>query len=213
MNKIKNFIVTLSKSTKVTLISCASFIFMTTLILFFFVIFPITPSERVISGLGREAIVSGTTAAVTDSKGSKVVVTTVTIDTRQVVTPAQSLAAYDPNAVVTYAKKVFTTNENYVYSGNAIPTGDRYDDETVTTTISGDDSYNNNDNSYSPSDSSSYSSPDSQPSTDSHQPVVTDQPSTDAPSNSKVEEPTDPQKSPDTTESQNNDNNNDNAAD
>lgn len=49
----------LNKSTKVTLLSCASFIALTVLILIFFVMFPITPSEKIMASIGRENVFNG----------------------------------------------------------------------------------------------------------------------------------------------------------
>ena len=49
----------LNKSTKVTLLSCASFIVLTMLILIFFVMFPITPSEKIMASIGRENVFNG----------------------------------------------------------------------------------------------------------------------------------------------------------
>ena len=56
MSKGNGFFSNLKKSTKITLVSCGCFIAMTALILFFFVMFPITPSEKIISSIGRESI-------------------------------------------------------------------------------------------------------------------------------------------------------------
>ena len=46
----------LKKSTIITMVSCGSFIVMTFLALLFFVKFPITPSEKIISNIGRKSI-------------------------------------------------------------------------------------------------------------------------------------------------------------
>lgn len=45
----------LKRSTKITVISCAGFVVMTFIVLTFFIMFPITPNERMISNLGRES--------------------------------------------------------------------------------------------------------------------------------------------------------------
>lgn len=86
MSKIKDFITGLSKSTKITLISCGSFVLLTLLILTFFVLFPITPSEKAIASLGREGLVyqvggdedGAVTTAVTMATVPATSVTTVT---------------------------------------------------------------------------------------------------------------------------------------
>ena len=54
MSKIKDFYEGLKKSTKITVLSCGSFVVMTMLILAFFIIFPITPSEKIMTNIGRE---------------------------------------------------------------------------------------------------------------------------------------------------------------
>jgi hypothetical protein len=56
MKRITDFFGGLKKSTKITVISCSSFVVLTVLILAFFMMFPITPSERVMDSIGRENI-------------------------------------------------------------------------------------------------------------------------------------------------------------
>ena len=53
--KHKSFI-RLKKSTVITMVSCGSFVLMTFLGLLFFVKFPIKPSEKIISSMGRQGI-------------------------------------------------------------------------------------------------------------------------------------------------------------
>ena len=53
MSKITGFFDTLKKSTKITVLSCGSFVVMTLLILAFFILFPITPSEKIMTNIGR----------------------------------------------------------------------------------------------------------------------------------------------------------------
>ena len=65
MSKGNGFFSNLKKSTKITLISCGCFIALSAAILFFFVMFPITPSEKVISAFGRETIYKKDTAGTT----------------------------------------------------------------------------------------------------------------------------------------------------
>ena len=80
MSKGNGFFSNLKRSTKITLVSCGCFIALTALILFFFVMFPITPSEKVISSFGRESIykqdTTGTavTTAVTTTMNDDIVV-------------------------------------------------------------------------------------------------------------------------------------------
>ena len=62
MSKGNGFFSNLKNSTKITLVSCGCFIALAAAILSFFVMFPLTPSEKVISSFGREKINNGTSA-------------------------------------------------------------------------------------------------------------------------------------------------------
>ncbi len=61
MSKVRNFFASLNKSTKITLISCGCFVALTVVILGFFVLFPISPSETIQQKYGREAKASKST--------------------------------------------------------------------------------------------------------------------------------------------------------
>ncbi|MBR4626130.1 MAG: hypothetical protein IKO47_00230 [Ruminococcus sp.] len=61
MGKVKEFFGSLKRSTKITLISCVSFVLMTFLILCFFIMSPITPSDKAGHTYGRESISTDTT--------------------------------------------------------------------------------------------------------------------------------------------------------
>ena len=56
MAKFASFYNSLKKSTRLTVTSCAGFILLTLLVLIFFVMFPITPSEKIMTSIGRESI-------------------------------------------------------------------------------------------------------------------------------------------------------------
>lgn len=56
MKKNKGFMKSFKKSTQVTVLSCASFIAMTVILLVFLSAFPITPSEKIMASIGRENI-------------------------------------------------------------------------------------------------------------------------------------------------------------
>ena len=75
MSKGKGFFSNLNKSTRITLISCGCFIALAVVILSFFVMFPVTPSEKVISSFGREKIIkengASTTTVTTGMNGSQ----------------------------------------------------------------------------------------------------------------------------------------------
>lgn len=166
MSKIKAFFMDLSKSTKITMISCGCFVLLTLLILVFFVMFPITPSDRAIAKFGGEGLVyndgesTGTTTSTT--------VTDITVTT----TAVQTTTTMKSEATVT-----FTTMSGYL-SGGYIRTGeyDPYGDSTVTTPAEPSD--------YDPG----YNYDPEQPSTD--YPV---EPATDAPTEPEPDITTSPQ--------------------
>ena len=56
MKKKRGFFSGLKKSTIITMVSCGSFVVMTFFSLLFFVKFPIKPSEKIITSMGRESI-------------------------------------------------------------------------------------------------------------------------------------------------------------
>lgn len=129
MSKIKDFFIGLNKSTKMTMLSCGCFILLTLVILCFFMWFPITPSERAISSLGREGLVYNGTEdepAVTTTAPA-VVTGTGTTTTTVTTTVFTSFIGAD----------VTTYGTGYL-SGNVIPTGsyvyEPMPSETVTTT-------------------------------------------------------------------------------
>lgn len=129
MQKVRSFFSGLQRSTVITLISCACFIFMTLLILMFFVLFPITPSERVADRLGRESVFRS-------SPENNAVAAEVTTDVNE---PA---AAYEQTVTTTAVSRVTTTHTEYtititsgsgfLYSGY-IPTGIYPGEGTYTT--------------------------------------------------------------------------------
>ena len=94
MSAIKGFFDSLKKSTKVTVLSCGSFVVLTMLILAFFMMFPITPSERVMDNIGRENVshgdgqesvqsgVPGVETTVSTTKATKAVTTSRVTSTR-----------------------------------------------------------------------------------------------------------------------------------
>lgn len=116
MTRIREFFVNLRKSTKITIISCGCFIALTFIILCFFIMFPITPSDRVLKALGRESVSrqetvtdAATTSPESDSSGNT---TTSIITTR--------------NSSHTDFEIVITTGVGFVVTGDKIPTGPSY---------------------------------------------------------------------------------------
>ena len=126
MSKGNGFFSNLKKSTKITLVSCGCFIAMTALILFFFVMFPITPSEKIISSIGRESIykkepnvnaTSTTTNVTTSVKTTTVTKKAHTTTTRPKITEDDRTITSGPGFYK--GQKIPSggyPNENYYYS-------------------------------------------------------------------------------------------------
>lgn len=136
MNKLSEFMSGLKKSTKITLLSCGSFVVLTVLILVFFIAFPITPSEKVMSNIGRgenifkqgEELQTSTSALSTASSPSSKVTTAEVRTTASKRTSAKSLASVNI---------VITTGSGFSMNGR-IPTGEMpYGDDTQTTPVEG----------------------------------------------------------------------------
>lgn len=123
MGRVRAFIDSLQKSTKVTLISCGCFILLTFLILIFFVMFPITRAERANASVGRESVQKNSAAVttVTDVDGSVVV----SMGTTKKVNASVTTSKHKDYVITVTTGKGF-------YSNGRIPTGE----------YSGDDYYN-----------------------------------------------------------------------
>lgn len=134
MKKNNGFLGSLQKSTKVTLLSCMSFIALTLLILIFFILFPITPSKRIMASIGRENVFNNSPNndsvavpdIVTTSKTSPETVNTNIIEEETGTRPAK-----------TY-KIVITTGSGFLWNGR-IPAG--INDTKTTVVISDDPQY------------------------------------------------------------------------
>ncbi len=128
MSRIKEFFFGLSKSTKITLISCGGFVLLTLVILLFFVLFPITPTEKAIAKFGREGLYyqDGEDAAVTTTTSTAVTGTATVTTTQTSVT------------VTTDEMQTFTTPTGFFFGGN-IQTGNEGEtyrpNETTTETV------------------------------------------------------------------------------
>lgn len=134
MKKNNGFLSSLQKSTKVTLLSCMSFIALTLLILIFFILFPITPSERIMASIGRENVsnrnqnnnADTVPGIVTTAETTPKAVNTGIIEEETGTRPAK-----------TY-KIVITTGSGFLWNGR-IPAG--IDDTKTTVVISEDPQY------------------------------------------------------------------------
>ena len=130
---MKEFFANLKKSTRITLVSCVSFVALTLLILFFFVMFPITPSEKVIASLGRENVAKS--SEVSDT------VTTTAVTTDDVLVSRTSTTTTTSKVSRTNFTITVTTGDGF-YSGNYIATGvypyeSNYSDTTSTSASDG----------------------------------------------------------------------------
>ena len=116
MSSKSGFISNLNKSTKVTMVSCLGFILLTAIILAFFILFPITPSEKVLASIGRENV---------QNNGSG--------NSPQNITPGVITTSNDENdVIVTTTRPVstttrtvnirITTGSGFLWNGR-IPTG------------------------------------------------------------------------------------------
>lgn len=132
MYKLKEFFGNLSKSTKLTVFSCGIFILLTFVILLFFVMFPITPSEKVISGMGRAGLVNsdGKKSNYGDSALDGVVITTTSSEKKNN-TVTTAVGSHKSS----YVDKIFTTNDGYVYTGNKTPIDYSESNQTYTRTV------------------------------------------------------------------------------
>lgn len=119
MSKVRDFFVSLNKSTKITLISCGCFIALTVVILGFFIMFPISPDDTVQEKYGREAKAS---------KSSETVQTVTTQPSENDSYIGSKGTAVSSKVTTTHSsrKKSFSvtvTTGNGFYSGGRIPTG------------------------------------------------------------------------------------------
>ena len=170
MYKLKDFFGNLSKSTKLTMISCGIFIILTFVILLFFVMFPITPSEKVISGMGRAGLVNsdGKKSNYGDSALDGVVITTSVSDSSG---KKNTVITTDGSHRSSYVDKIFTTNNGYVYTGPK--TDYSSSNQTYTRTV---ENNNNNNNNY------SYEEPDYNEPTQPYEPEPDNNESSSEPS-------------------------------
>ncbi len=115
MSSKSGFISNLNKSTKITMASCIGFILLTGIILVFFIIFPITPSEKVMASIGRENIINNGSGN-SPQRITPAVVTT--SDTDDVVTSTTR-----PVSTTTRTVNIkITTGSGFLWNGR-IPTG------------------------------------------------------------------------------------------
>lgn len=135
MSKGNGFFSNLKKSTRMTIISCSCFVALTAIILSFFVMFPITPSEKFISSFGREGIYK--------EDGSEEVVTTTVVTTtgNDIIVAKSTRTTTKPKTTRTEFTITVTMGEGFpsgFYVDNRIPTGVYPNEYTPTTTTTAD---------------------------------------------------------------------------
>lgn len=129
MKKNKGFMKSLNRSTQVTLLSCASFIAMTVILLVFFSAFPITPSERIMASIGRENILENNNP---NNENIAAVSGTTTGKQSAVTTAVKSSVSTGMTTTKTF-KIVITTGSGFMRNGRT-PT-DNGNGDTKTTVI------------------------------------------------------------------------------
>ncbi|MBR0511937.1 MAG: hypothetical protein IJJ81_05130 [Ruminococcus sp.] len=135
MSRGNGFFSNLKKSTRITLVSCGCFIALTAVILTFFVMFPITPSEKLISSFGRESIYKQ------DPQGTSPVTSVTTTMTNDILVSK----ATRTTTVTKFKRTEFTisiTSGSGFFKGQKIPSGNftgdySYTPTTTTSVISG----------------------------------------------------------------------------
>lgn len=125
----------LKKSTVITMVSCGSFVVMTFLALLFFVKFPIKPSEKIISSMGRSGIYrqnvsySDNTTTTTTTTTTQTVFSVTETDTRQTTTASTTHKEF---IITITTGKGFKTE----FEGHDVPVMDYYDyDYSYTTYV------------------------------------------------------------------------------
>lgn len=115
MSNKSGFVAGLNKSTKITVFSCIGFIILTCIILMFFILFPITPSEKIMASIGRENVLNGGSNGSSQSAVVGVVTTSSAAVTENMTTRPVSTTGRT-------VKIVITTGSGFLWNGR-IPTG------------------------------------------------------------------------------------------
>lgn len=113
------FIASLNRSTRITLASCLFFVLLTCVILLFFVLFPITPSEKIMASIGRENILNNGGNGGQNAVGVPIVVTTVAGEEDEL---ALSSEEYTGTTTTRTVNIKITTGSGFLWGGR-IPTG------------------------------------------------------------------------------------------
>ncbi len=113
------FIASLNRSTRITLASCLFFILLTCVILLFFVLFPITPSEKIMASIGRENMLNGGGNGNQNAVGVPAVVTTAAGDEEDIPVSSEKYTGTTTTRTVNIR---ITTGSGFLWGGR-IPTG------------------------------------------------------------------------------------------
>lgn len=116
MSKGKGYFGKLKKSTKITVISCGFFVGITMLVLLFFVMNPITPSEKVIAGFGRENISR-------HNQTTEITTTAVTTTAMEDVIVSKAASTTTAETTTHTDFTITVTSGSGFYVNNVIPTG------------------------------------------------------------------------------------------
>ncbi|MCM1530406.1 MAG: hypothetical protein NC093_10490 [Alistipes sp.] len=117
--KKPGFIASLNRSTRITMATCLFFIMLTCVILLFFVLFPITPSEKIMASIGRENMLNGGGNGNQNAVGVPVVVTTAVGDEEDA---SGSSVRYTGTTTARTVNIKITTGSGFLWGGR-IPTG------------------------------------------------------------------------------------------
>lgn len=129
MSSKSGFMSNLNKSTKITMFSCLGFILLTGVILLFFIIFPITPSEKVMASIGRENVVNNGSGGSPQSI-TPAVITTVSGESKDTVTSTTTTGTTTTRTV----NIRITTGSGFLWNGR-IPTGGFSGDNSYPTVV------------------------------------------------------------------------------
>ena len=119
MSKVRDFFTSLNKSTKITLISCGCFVALTVVILCFFVLFPISPSDTIQEKCGGE------TKASKNNESAQTVTTQPATDDEYLISRGTTVSSTVTTTRVTRKKNfsVTVTTGDGFFAGGRIPTG------------------------------------------------------------------------------------------
>lgn len=187
MSSKSGFMTSLSKSTKITFFSCVGFVALTCLILVFFILFPITPSEKIMASIGRENVLNGGSGGSPQSITPGVVTTSAE-------DKVEEEATTKPVSTTTRTVNIkITTGSGFLWNGR-IPTGVMVGGDYPTTPVDDDPIIPTPDPGHTGGTTQNPQPPVDDPPIDTPQPPVDnpDNPPVDNPDNPPVDTPDPP---------------------